>query len=64
MNIAKDRLELPPEAGPARDFIEVLVACYKSQIEELTLQVQSLWIGLNIGTPDEIFHCFSTFYLF
>jgi len=26
MNIPKHRLELPPEAEPARDFIEALVA--------------------------------------
>ena len=42
MNIPKHRLELPPEAEPARDFIEALVARYESQIEELKQQVQSL----------------------
>jgi len=42
MNLPKHRLELPPEAEPARDFIEALVARYESQIEELKQQVQSL----------------------
>lgn len=42
MNIPKHRLKLPPEAEPARDFIEALVARYESQIEELKQQVQSL----------------------
>ena len=42
MNIPKHRLELPPEAEPARDFTEALVARYESQIEELKQQVQSL----------------------
>ncbi|MFZ4470924.1 MAG: DUF6444 domain-containing protein [Pirellula sp.] len=42
MSIPKHRLELPPEAEPARDFIEALVARYESQIEELKQQVQSL----------------------
>ena len=42
MNISKHRLELPPEAEPARDFIEALVARYESQIKELNQQVQSL----------------------
>ena len=42
MSIPKHRLELPPEAEPARDFIEVLVARYESQIKELKQQVQSL----------------------
>jgi len=36
------RLELPPKAEPARDFIEALVARYELQIEELKQQVQSL----------------------
>ena len=43
-------LELPPEADPARDFIEALAARYESQIEKfkqkqaqsLSKQVQSL----------------------
>ena len=42
MSIPKHRLELPPEAEPARDFIEALVARYESQIKELKQQVQSL----------------------
>jgi hypothetical protein len=32
MSIPKHSLELPPEAEPARDFIEALVARYESQI--------------------------------
>jgi transposase len=42
MTIPKHRLELPPEAEPARDFIEALVARYESQVMELKQQVQSL----------------------
>ena len=42
MSIPKHRFELPPEAEPARDFIEALVARYESQIKELKQQVQSL----------------------
>ena len=42
MSIPKYRLELPPEAEPARDFIEALVARCESQITELKHQVQSL----------------------
>ena len=42
MSIPKHRLELPPEAETARDFIEALVARYESQIKELKQQVQSL----------------------
>jgi uncharacterized coiled-coil DUF342 family protein len=38
----KYHLELPPEAKPARDFIEAFVARYESQIDELEQQVQSL----------------------
>jgi hypothetical protein len=34
MNIPTRRIELPPEAEPARDFIEALVARYESQIKE------------------------------
>jgi transposase len=42
MTTPKHRLELPPEAEPARDFIEALVARYESQIEELKQQVRML----------------------
>jgi hypothetical protein len=38
MSISKHLLELPPEAEPARDFIEALVARYESQIKELKQQ--------------------------
>lgn len=42
MNSQKHRLELPPQAVPARDFIEALVARYESQIEELKQQSRSI----------------------
>ena len=52
MNIPKHRLELPPEAEPARDFIEALVTRYESQIEELKQQqVQSLTERLQKSNP-------------
>ncbi len=38
MSIPKHPLELPPEAEPARDFTEAIVALYESQIEELKQQ--------------------------
>ncbi len=46
MSIPKHRLELPPlelppEAEPARDFIEALVARYESQIKELKVTVHA-----------------------
>ena len=47
MNSQKHRLELPPQAVPARDFIEDLVARYESQIEELKQQVPSLSEQVN-----------------
>ena len=47
MNIPKHRLALPPEAEPARDFIEAIGARYESQIEELKQQVQSLFEQVN-----------------
>ncbi len=36
------RIELPPEAEPARKFIEALVERYEKRIRELGQQVQSL----------------------
>ena len=52
MNIPKHRLELPPEAEPARDFIEALVTRFESQIEELKQQqVQSLTERLQKSNP-------------
>ena len=52
MNIPKYRLEQPPEAEPARDFIEALVTRYESQIEELKQQqVQSLTERLQKSNP-------------
>jgi len=38
MNIPAHHVELPPEAEPARDFTEAIVALYESQIEELKQQ--------------------------
>ena len=35
MRIPKPRLELPPEAEPAGDFIEAIVDHYECQIKEL-----------------------------
>jgi transposase len=37
-----DRLELPPEAEPARDFIEALVAKFTKRIDELEAKVADL----------------------
>jgi hypothetical protein len=52
MNIPKHRLELSPEAEPARDFIEALVTRYESKIEELKQQqVQSLTERLQKSNP-------------
>lgn len=42
MTTSEHRLELPPEAELARDFIEALVARYESRIEELKQQVRAL----------------------
>ena len=51
MSILKYRLELPPEAETARDFIEALVARYKSQIDELKQEVQTL--SEQVQSPTE-----------
>ena len=45
------RIELPPEAEPARDFIEALVGRYEKRIRELEKQVQSLTEQLQKLTP-------------
>ncbi len=45
------RIELPPEAEPARDFIEALVGRYEKRIRELEQQVQSLTEQLQKLTP-------------
>ena len=37
-----ERLELPPEAEPARDFIEALVAKFTKRIDELEAKVSDL----------------------
>ena len=42
MSQAKLRIELPPEAEPARDFIEILVADYEKQIDVLKRELESL----------------------
>ncbi|WP_153559491.1 IS66 family transposase, partial [Roseimaritima sediminicola] len=45
------RIELPPEAEPARDFIEALVARYEKRIDELERQVKSLTDKVQKLTP-------------
>lgn len=44
------KIELPPEAEPARDFIEQLVAGYETKIAELTQQIESLRAQLEEST--------------
>ena len=51
MSQPKPRIELPPEAEPARDFIEALVARYEKRIEELEQQVISLTEQVQKLTP-------------
>lgn len=51
MSKPKARIELPPEAEPARDFIEALVDRYERRIEALEKQVQSLTDQLQRLTP-------------
>lgn len=45
------KIELPPEAEPARDFIEALIARYETQIAELKQQVKSLSEQVQKLTP-------------
>jgi len=51
MSEPKPRIELPPEAEPARDFIEALVARYEKRIDELEQQVRSLTDQVQKLTP-------------
>jgi transposase len=51
MSKPKARIELPPEAEPARDSIEALVDRYERRIEALEKQVQSLTDQLQKLTP-------------
>jgi hypothetical protein len=51
MSKQQHRIELPPEAEPARGFIEALVARYEKRIEELTKQVESLTDQVQKLTP-------------
>jgi len=51
MSKRKSRIELPPEAEPARDFIETLVSRYEKRIDELEKQVKSLSEKLGKLTP-------------
>ena len=51
MSKRQRRIELPPEAEPARDFIEALVARYEKRIDELTKQVESLTEQVQKLTP-------------
>ena len=45
------KIELPPEAEPARDFIEALVARYERRIAELEKQVKDLTDQVRKLTP-------------
>ena len=51
MNNSKPRIELPPEAEPARDFIEALVARCEKRIDELEKQVKELTNQVQKLTP-------------
>ena len=51
MNKPKPRIELPPEAEPARDFIEALVARYEKRIDELEKRVKELTDQVQKLTP-------------
>jgi transposase len=46
-----DRLQLPPEAEPARAFIEALVERYEKRIRDLEAQVQALAAQVQKLTP-------------
>lgn len=45
------RLELPPEAEPAREFIEKLVAGYEARIADLEAKIEKLTQALEKTTP-------------
>ena len=47
----RSRIELLPEAEPARDFIEAMVARYEKRIDELEKQVLSLTDQLQKLVP-------------
>ena len=51
MSDAKPRIELPPEAEPARDFIEKLVGRYEERIRDLEQQVLTLSEQVRKLTP-------------
>jgi transposase len=51
MSERKTRIELPPEAEPAREFIEGLIAGFEKRIRELEQQVQALTEQLQKLTP-------------
>ena len=51
MSKPQSRIELPPEAEPARDFIEALVGRYEKRIKELEKQVKSLTEQVQKLTP-------------
>ena len=42
MSSPKPRIDLPPEAEPARDFIEAIIDRYEWRIAELEKQVSEL----------------------
>jgi transposase len=51
MSKRNPRIELPPEAEPAREFIEALVGRYEKRIEELEQQVNTLTDQVQKLTP-------------
>jgi len=51
MSNRPSKLELPPEAEPARDFIEAPVARYEARIAELEKQVKDLSDQVQKLTP-------------
>ena len=51
MNTPSKRIELPPEAEPARDFIEQLVGRYEARIAVLEAQVRDLTEQVRRLTP-------------
>lgn len=51
MSHTQSQIKLPPEAEPAREFIEALVARYEKRIQELEKQVQTLNDKIEKLTP-------------
>jgi transposase len=51
MSKSPSKIQLPPKAEPARDFIEALVARYEERIAELEEQVKLLTVQVQKLTP-------------